>query len=591
MCLQTYNYTHTHMHIYTQTHTHTHTHTRTQTYTDIHKHTHKHTHTHRHARTHPQPLWLKQCSSEIPGTRILHGMPASRDIRTPTPKKSGLGQVRPKPKPRPGAGTGREPPEDPGPGPPAGGRLRSLAASRIGRIAAAAVLSTGVFAWLYQAQRSADAILPELPKIKPKRQSAVAAPSASPERQAAPAATPATRKGLDLPECDKGEEVTPLLFGAKGNGIADDTKAVMATIEYGAHCKVPAVLGPSGKKFLMQPGRPIVVEDVTIRIEGRVKGPDLMTWNPRGLKWPAGSCAYREGAADCSKVPGLAYDYQRSHWALLHLVNSSDVRIEGSGGRLSTPGKTFWEVRNKNAGIRGYSLLKIERSARIRVMDLMLLDSPMFQVVVASSRSVHLERLKLQISDDQLDTKGPHNTDGIVILNSTRVTVRDCLVESGDDNIVVKEGSRDIQATGLTLRRGKGLSIEIGERPGAQTIKDIFFGDFKLEGCMFAVRLKTWQNADALISNATFQNFLLEGVLVGMAIEQKYCPSSQRVEGCEEDAGKFARVESTRFLDFSGDYAKKEAELECPGCEGLQRLRVIVGPTAHALTTLSCNAA
>jgi len=92
---------------------------------------------------------------------------------------------------------------------------------------------------------------------------------------------------------------------------------------------------------------------------------------------------------------------------------------------------------------------------------------------------------------------------------------------------------------------------------------------------MYGVRIKTWQNSEALISNVTFQNFLLEGVYHAMAIDQTYCPSSQKVEGCNDTKGQFARVESLRVLDFSGEFAaKKDAGLKCQGCDGLQRVRV-----------------
>jgi len=261
----------------------------------------------------------------------------------------------------------------------------------------------------------------------------------------------------------------------------------------------------------------------------------------------------------------------RSKWSLLHLENSSEVTIEGPGG-LTAPGRDFWRVRNWRPDVVGYCLLKLERCKHIHIADLALTDSPMYQVVVMHSSHVELQRLSIVLNDQTVGDGGPHNTDGVSIIGSTDVHLWNSEIESGDDNIVIKEGSHRVHVESVTLFRGKGVSIgSLGERAAeAQVVTDVVFRNISLDWSMHGARIKTWLGGQGLVRNISFDQFTLENVAYGVLIDQKYCPLSQRPEGCDDsEEAPAISIENVTFTSFSGSYRNAEKKVYCKRCSGI----------------------
>ncbi|CAE8643918.1 unnamed protein product [Polarella glacialis] len=103
--------------------------------------------------------------------------------------------------------------------------------------------------------------------------------------------------------CWRGPSVSPMDFGAVGDGVAYDTAAVESALLYGSLCGSNVVIGPRKKRFLVSPSAlELQLQDVSISFEGWLVGPTLRGWNPGLLGWPKGSCAY--GEAGCSHSGG-----------------------------------------------------------------------------------------------------------------------------------------------------------------------------------------------------------------------------------------------------------------------------------------------
>ncbi|CAJ1375563.1 unnamed protein product [Effrenium voratum] len=384
----------------------------------------------------------------------------------------------------------------------------------------------------------------------------------------------------DLPETTPSEEVpcrqvTPFDFGAKGDGHADDSAPVLSAILHGAKCQTEVII-PS-RRFLVMPTLQVTVENVTIIFEGVLVGPSLQAWNPLMGTWPKGSCAYAE--AGC-RLGGPSPEFARSQWALLLFRNCRNVTLRGRGG-LEARGPSFWKVRNLRPQVRGYCLLKMEDCESMEILGLHLHDSPMYQVVVARSRWVRLDGLRITLSNHELGDAGAHNTDGVNILNSSEVTLQRSVIESGDDNVVVKEGSHDIYGEDLQLRRGKGVSIgSLGERSAeGQVVMNVRFRNLTVTQSVHGARIKTWKGAQGLVRNVSFESFKLLDVMVGILIDQTYCPPSQRPEGCEND-GEAIRIERVRFSDFSGSFLQTDRKVLCNACEDVTYQNIALRPAA-----------
>ncbi|CAL1156063.1 unnamed protein product [Cladocopium goreaui] len=360
-----------------------------------------------------------------------------------------------------------------------------------------------------------------------------------------------------------GEVLTPVDFGAKGDGHHDDSSAVWAAIAHGIRCNSTVLLGPRRHRFLVMPNvLEVTAENLIIVFEAQLVGPTLEAWNPTLESWPKGSCAYAE--AHCQRSGGQSPEFARSQWSLLFLRNCRNMTLVGRSegthleGGLLAPGNSFWRVRNTKPQVRGYCLLKLDSCEDMRISKLQLHDSPMYQVVVARSHEVELNGLRITLSNQALGDSGAHNTDGVNILNSSRVTLRRSVIESGDDNVVVKEGSSDIFAESLQLRRGKGVSIgSLGEREAeGQEVTNVLFRDISSDHCVHGVRIKTWKGARGLVQNATFERFRVADVMVGWYSHRPNLLSSFTV----------------RFRDFSGTFQqmdRKASALLCVRLLGL----------------------
>merc|ERR1711972_274209 len=259
-----------------------------------------------------------------------------------------------------------------------------------------------------------------------------------------------------------------------------------------------------------------------------------------------------------------------SQWTLLHLAGSLNLTIEGPGG-LRAPGRSFWTVRNRRPEVRGYCLLKIEQSNSVRIRSLQLTDSPMYQVVIMNSHDVDMHGLSIVVNDLTVGEGGPHNTDGVSIIASENIALRDSEVESGDDNVVIKEGSRKIIVDSVVLFRGKGVSIgSLGERAAeAQVVKDILFRNVSLDYSMHGARIKTWIGATGLVKNVTFEWFKMHNVAYGILIDQNYCPLSQRPEGCGnvDEVVDAISIEDVRFRSFHGTFMRESKKVSCVRCK------------------------
>mmetsp|Transcript_40556 Transcript_40556/g.87035 ORF Transcript_40556/g.87035 Transcript_40556/m.87035 type:complete len:622 (+) Transcript_40556:348-2213(+) len=393
-------------------------------------------------------------------------------------------------------------------------------------------------------------------------------------QQAAHVPSTAAEVAQRPPKCSPQAVVTPAQFGAVGDGRANDTQAVADALAFLEHCGGTLLFGPGPQRFAVWPGGlRASLKNVVLHFDGALMGPSLQSWNPEHGSWPAGSCAYGDTSPECHSTSGQreSPEFARSRWSLLHLVNSSNVTIRGDGasGGLMAPGRTFWTVRNTRPEVRGYCLIKIEGCSKVRMSHTLFRNSPMYHVVIMRSSNVKLTKVRVQVDDMRLADNGPHNTDAISIIASSDVSVTESSFESGDDNIVIKESTQDVFVSDVILSRGKGISIgSLGERAAnRQVVNNIFFSNVTLHQSFYGARIKTWRGGSGIVRNVTFENFVLDRVIVGFIVDQDYCPLSQRPEGCADlNEEQAIRLEDVNFRAFTGSYTSQERSIACRHC-------------------------
>ncbi|XP_064958556.1 probable polygalacturonase At1g80170 [Musa acuminata AAA Group] len=330
-------------------------------------------------------------------------------------------------------------------------------------------------------------------------------------------------------------------FGAKGDGVTDDTKAFLDTWNATCQSSVSSILLiPAGKTFLLNP---IVFQGpcqfyVRVQVDGDIIRPSQL-WG---------------GKID--------------HWLLFsHIDNLS---IVGSG---KIDGQ-----RSSSCFLRAFSSFGFCRSnaqllpTRALVADLRLINSPQMHLVVGFSSTIHITGVTITAPGDS------PNTDGIHIQQSHHVNVSDSTIGTGDDCISIGTGSFHVNVSWVTCGPGHGISVgSLGMNNSRAEVSDIQVGHCNISSTMNGVRIKTWQGGYGYAKTIIFENINFTAVKNPIIIDQHYCATGV----CAEKSSA-VQVTDVRFIEVRGTTSSQVAiNLNCSqnvACTGITIQNVEIQP-------------
>ncbi len=212
-----------------------------------------------------------------------------------------------------------------------------------------------------------------------------------------------------------------------------------------------------------------------------------------GLVWlESGDHVYIEGGA---VVKGLFI-----------IEDAEDVTIEG-------PGIIEASVRQEIDFPEGYRarVIQINDSRNVTLKDFLISDARTWQVVPNRSEDITIDGIKI-ISDDGGD-------DGIDVLRSSNVVIRNCFIHTKDDCIAIKSHSADEQLRGtnnvliedcIFWNTIWGNGFEIGFELRAEKIHDITLRNCDFihveKGAVLSIHNADW----AVVENVLFENIRIE---------------------------------------------------------------------------------
>ncbi|EFH51585.1 hypothetical protein ARALYDRAFT_484425 [Arabidopsis lyrata subsp. lyrata] len=356
-------------------------------------------------------------------------------------------------------------------------------------------------------------------KIKPKhRRHSKNTPTGSP----APAPYPSTHEGV----------FNIISFGAKGDGVSDDSKALVRA--WKAACEVVGgkVEIPAGKQFLVKAVtlQGPCKEETVVQIEGTLVAPEKIG------SWPKSSL----------------FQWLNIKWV-------SHVTIQGSG-TLNGRGSNWWnldtyqiQTRNKYIPPMKPTALRFYAAHNVTVRDISIVNSPLCHLKFDDSDGVKVNNITISSPENS------PNTDGIHLQNTRNVEIQHSNIACGDDCVSIQTGSSNVHIHHINCGPGHGISIGgLGKDKSVACVSDIIVEDISIQNTLAGVRIKTWQGGLGVVKNLTFSNIQVTDVKVPIVIDQYYCDKSK----CKNQT-RAVSISGIKYNNIVGSFTVQPVRIAC----------------------------
>ncbi|URD98887.1 Glycosyl hydrolases family 28 [Musa troglodytarum] len=352
-------------------------------------------------------------------------------------------------------------------------------------------------------------------------------------------------------------------FGAKGDGVTDDTKAFEGA--WAAACKVEAstVIVPAEFEFLL---------------DGTIIAPTSAG------AWGAGSLQWLEFTKlqDITIRGSGVIDGRGSVW-----WTNSDSDIDPINAEL---GSEMPQIRPTVSALLASAFLKQTEGLLVTVFSSSLFQALRFygsyNATVTGIRIQNSPRCHLKFDNCEavevfnITVSSPGdspNTDGIHLQNSRNVWIHRVDMGCGDDCVSIQTGCSNIYIHDVDCGPGHGISIGgLGRDNTKACVSNITVRDINLRNTMTGVRIKTWQGGSGSVQAIQFSNIKVWEVQIPMVIDQFYCDRSS----CENQSSAVA-LSSIAYESIRGTFTVKPVHFACSDsspCSGISLSEVELEP-------------
>jgi polygalacturonase len=285
-------------------------------------------------------------------------------------------------------------------------------------------------------------------------------------------------------------------YGAKGDGVTNEARAIQAAIDDCAAHHGTVQLGGAAK-FVSGPVT--LKSNITLRI---ARGTTL------------------QASPDHNQFPEREQFRQPGRQPFLSAYGAENITIRG-GGVIDGNGASWWDDR-----IPGHTrprLIVFDHCRHMLMENITVQNSPMWQIVPYYSDDLTFRNMKV------LAPEHSHNTDGIDPFSSSHVLIDHVLIDTGDDNVAVKSGqpgstgpdtpTHDVTVRDCTFLHGHGLSIGSEIAGGVQHV----LGEhITFSGTDNGIRIKSNRDRGNDIHDITYRDIRMQNVKTPILISMFY---------------------------------------------------------------------
>ncbi|XP_038993399.1 polygalacturonase-like [Hibiscus syriacus] len=202
------------------------------------------------------------------------------------------------------------------------------------------------------------------------------------------------------------------------------------------------------------------------------------------------------------------------------------------------------------------------------VQPITLKDRKQFLANVLGCKNITFEHVTVSAPKDS------PNTDGIDIMRSDGVKIIDTDIKTGDDCILIGDGAKNMDITGVTYGPGHGISIgSLGKFSNNEPVEGIKVSKCTLTDTSNGVIIKTWASEfPGIASNMYFEDIIVKNVSFPVLIDQKYCPWNK----CKMDAESNFKLSNISFKNIHGTAEPPEiVKLVCSGIFPCKNVKLV----------------
>ncbi|KAL6217307.1 hypothetical protein ACLB2K_010524 [Fragaria x ananassa] len=192
------------------------------------------------------------------------------------------------------------------------------------------------------------------------------------------------------------------------------------------------------------------------------------------------------------------------------------------------------------------------------ISDITFMDSAKFHISVHASSNITFQRVTITAPEDS------PNTDGIHIAGSSKITVSDSYIATGDDCVSIGDGATEILVSNITCGPGHGISIgSLGKYPDEQPVVGVTVKNCTLTGTTNGARIKTWPDspAEGVAKDILYQDIIMVNVKNPILINQNYCDKGKK---CKQMVPSKVQISDVRFKNIRGSSLSPVAvKLDC----------------------------
>lgn len=336
-------------------------------------------------------------------------------------------------------------------------------------------------------------------------------------------------------------------YGAKGNGVTDDAKAIQRAIDACSAAGGGSVIIPSGKTFMAGPL--YLKSNVDLHLQPN----SVLLANPD-------EAVYTESAFRGNRGEGMMWISGKD---IQNISITGQGRIDGNG--VAFMGRELsdsYELKPVTDFDPRPHVLTLVNASNVKINSVTIANSAYWTVHLVGCYDVAISDISL------LNNLKIRNGDGIDIDHSRKVRISNCFIESGDDCICLKNRREfeeygpceDVVVTNCIMT-SRSCAVKIGSE-NMDAIRRVLFDNCIITKSNRGIGI---QNRDeGTVSDITFSNMtvdcrLFSDVWWGKS-EPIYVTSYPRARGNHKDAGwRFPKgatqgacgeVSNIRFIDI-----------------------------------------